>query len=178
MIKVSIIVPVYKAEKYISKCIESLVVQTIKDIEIILVDDGSPDNSGKICDEYSYKDNRIKVVHKVNGGVSSARNNGIKASIGEYILFVDSDDWVENNYVEALLKAKAKYPDSEPLCGFRTVSDYNGTLIANNVFSEEEETEITFDKYMLLVQGWLAQSPCNKLFDASIIKENNLLFDT
>ncbi|MCQ2387266.1 MAG: glycosyltransferase [Clostridia bacterium] len=93
-VKISIIVPVFNTEKYLSECINSLINQTLKNIEIILVDDGSTDNSPAICDEFALKDNRIKVFHKENGGQSSARNLGLKNSNGEYILFVDSDDTI------------------------------------------------------------------------------------
>ena len=93
--KISIIVPVYKVEKYLHKCIDSILAQTFKDFELILVDDGSPDNCGKICDEYAKRDNRIVVVHKENGGQASARNRGINIARGDYIGFVDSDDWID-----------------------------------------------------------------------------------
>ena len=92
---ISVIVPVYKTEKYLRKCVDSIINQTYKNLEIILVDDGSPDNSGAICDKYAQKDERVKVIHKENGGVSDARNAGIKAAKGEYLGFVDSDDWIE-----------------------------------------------------------------------------------
>ena len=95
MPKISIIVPVYNVEQYLAECIESIKDQSLTDIEIILVDDGSPDNSGAICDDYARKDDRIRVIHKKNGGLSSARNAGLEVAIGEYIGFVDSDDWVE-----------------------------------------------------------------------------------
>ena len=105
MVKVSIIVPVYKVENYLSNCIESLIGQTLKDIEIILVDDGSPDNSGKICDQYAEKDNRITVVHKTNGGVSAARNDGLKKANGDWVIFCDSDDWMDLLACEILYEA-------------------------------------------------------------------------
>ena len=92
---ISIIVPVYKVEKYIDRCVESIINQTYKNIEIILVDDGSPDNCPKICDEWAKKDKRIRVIHKENRGVSSARNVGIDVAKGKYIGFVDSDDYIE-----------------------------------------------------------------------------------
>ena len=101
--KVSIIVPIYNVEKYLSKCIESILSQTYKNIEIILVDDGSPDNSPQICDEYAKKDDRIIVIHKANGGVSSARNAGIDIATGKYIGFVDPDDYIENNMYELMV---------------------------------------------------------------------------
>ena len=102
-VMLSIIVPVYNVEKYIGKCIESIVNQTYKDLEIILVDDGSTDNSGKICDEWARKDKRIKVIHKKNGGLSDARNAGLDICTGDYIGFVDSDDYIELNMYEDLL---------------------------------------------------------------------------
>lgn len=97
---ISVIVPVYKVEKLLNKCVDSIINQTYKDIEIILVDDGSPDNCGTICDDYALKDSRIVVIHKKNGGLSSARNAGIDIAKGEYLMFVDSDDYVEPNFCE------------------------------------------------------------------------------
>lgn len=101
--KVSIIVPIYNVGKYLSKCIESIINQDYQNIEIILVDDGSPDNSGSICDKYASKDSRIKVIHKKNGGVSSARNEGIKNATGKYLCFADGDDYVMNDYISYLV---------------------------------------------------------------------------
>lgn len=102
--KVSVIIPVYKVEKYLKRCVESVVNQTYKNTEIILVNDGSPDNCGVICDEYAKIDSRIKVIHKANGGLSSARNAGLDIASGEYIMFVDSDDWIEEDSLEKLDK--------------------------------------------------------------------------
>ena len=95
MPKLSIIVPVYKVEQYIHKCVDSILNQTFTDFELILVDDGSPDNCGKICDEYAQKDKRVRVIHKENGGLSDARNAGLEEAVGEYVSFIDSDDWVD-----------------------------------------------------------------------------------
>ena len=99
---ISVIVPVYNVEKYISRCIESIMKQTYKNIEIILIDDGSTDNSGKICDEYSLKDDRINVIHKKNGGLSDARNTGLDIAKGKYISLIDSDDFVSKFFIETL----------------------------------------------------------------------------
>ena len=101
---ISIIVPVYKVEKYLCECVDSILAQTYENFELILVDDGSPDNSGKICDEYAEKDKRIKVIHKENAGVSSARNTGLDNAKGEYITFIDSDDTVDKRYLELMYK--------------------------------------------------------------------------
>lgn len=178
MVKVSIIVPVYKVEKYIQKCIESLANQTESNIEIILVDDGSPDNSGKICDKYALSDSRIKVIHKANGGVSSARNSGMEFASGEYIVFVDSDDWVEKEYVETLLKAKEKYQNSEILCGYQTIDATENKVIRDFLFSRsEKESIVPFERYMDLVDVVLAQSPCNKIFKRKIIVDFKIKFD-
>jgi glycosyltransferase involved in cell wall biosynthesis len=100
--KVSIIVPVYKVEQYLKKCVDSIMAQTLTDFELILVDDGSPDNCGKICDDYAQRDSRVKVIHKENGGQASARNAALDIAKGEYIGFVDSDDWIEPDMYELL----------------------------------------------------------------------------
>lgn len=100
MIKISVIVPVYNVEKYLYRCIESILNQTYKNLEIILIDDGSPDKCGEICDSYAQKDDRIKVIHKKNGGLSSARNAGLEMATGDYFSFVDSDDWIEKDIYE------------------------------------------------------------------------------
>ena len=102
---ISIIVPIYKVEPYLRRCLDSIVNQTYTNLEIILVDDGSPDNCPQICDEYAAKDNRIVVIHKENGGLSDARNAGLDICRGEYVSFVDSDDWVADIYIEVMLKA-------------------------------------------------------------------------
>ena len=106
---ISVIVPVYKVERYLPRCIESILRQTYTNFELILVDDGTPDRSGIICDRYAEKDSRIKVIHKENGGVSSARNVGIDAARGEWITFVDSDDWVTDNCLEVLISPTFGY---------------------------------------------------------------------
>lgn len=113
-ILITIIVPIYRVEDYLSRCVKSLVAQTYKNIEIILVDDGSPDACPLLCDEWGAKDDRIKVIHKENGGLSDARNAGIQAAEGEYILFVDSDDWVSADYVKNLYQAV--YDSNADIC--------------------------------------------------------------
>ena len=102
--KISVIVPIYKVEKYLKRCVDSIINQTYKNLEIILVDDGSPDNCGRICDEYAKTDDRIRVIHKENGGLSDARNAGIDIASGEYLSFIDSDDWVDENFINLLYK--------------------------------------------------------------------------
>ena len=106
---ISVIVPVYKAEKYLSECVDSILNQTFCDLELILVDDGSPDNSPVMCDEYAKMDSRVRVIHKKNGGVSSARNTGLDSATGEYIAFVDSDDFIESDMYERMMSVAVKY---------------------------------------------------------------------
>ena len=127
MYKVSIIVPIYNSEKTLKKCLDSLVNQTLKDIELILVDDGSTDCSSQICDEYKAKYEYIKVVHKVNEGMGKAYNLGISMAQGEYIGFVESDDWIENNMYEILYQNAIHYDSELVKCGLY-YSDANGDV--------------------------------------------------
>lgn len=106
---VSIIIPIYKVEKYLKRCVESVLEQTLSDLEIILVNDGSPDQCPKICDEYAKEDSRIKVIHKLNGGLASARNDGMNIATGKYIFFLDSDDWLEKDGMQTLYETAEKY---------------------------------------------------------------------
>ena len=175
---ISVIVPIYNAEKFLHYCIDSILNQTFIDFELILVDDGSTDNSGKICDEYSEKDNRIWVIHKPNGGVSSARNAGIEAAKGEYICFVDSDDFLESSYLEELIETKKKYPDFDNVwCGFQTVEDY----YKNNkkAYDVERDNDYSFSdlsSIMDLFEKWFVQMPWNKLYKTKTIVENSIVF--
>ena len=123
--KISIIVPVYNVERYLRKCIDSIIAQTYTNLEILLLDDGSLDHSGKICDEYKEKDNRIKVIHKKNTGVSSTRNEGLEIITGEYVTFIDADDYVETDMIEVLYKSLKKYEADISICGTTDLdSDY------------------------------------------------------
>ena len=111
---ISVIVPVYKVEKYIHRCIDSILAQTFTDFELILVDDGSPDCCGSICDEYAKKDSRVTVIHKKNGGLSDARNAGLDFAMGDYILFVDSDDYIDADLLEQTYSAASS--EAPELC--------------------------------------------------------------
>lgn len=124
----SIIVPVYKAEKYINECVDSVLAQTFEDFELILADDGSPDRCPEICDEYAKKDSRIKVIHKENGGASSARNSGIEAACGEYVIFLDSDDYWEGNYTLKRLAEKSKSGYDIIIFGCKLLNMKNGEM--------------------------------------------------
>lgn len=165
MPKLSIIVPVYKVEQYIHKCVDSILNQTFTDFELILVDDGSPDNCGKICDEYAQKDERVRVIHKENGGVSSARNMGIDDAKGEYISFIDPDDWIELNMYEEIFN----YVDENKMdiaCfevyevkGNKCSAHYR--FESNKVFEKEEAL---FDILVDVIDN----SPCNKFYKKSV----------
>lgn len=138
---VSIIVPVYKVEKYLQRCVSSLLNQTYHKLEIILVDDGSPDNCGKICDNYAAQDNRIKVIHKENGGLSDARNAAIPLAQGVYISFVDSDDWVSEKYVEHLYEAIKKDNSDLAFSWFANVFEGQEQDISRHSIAEENNIE-------------------------------------
>ncbi len=118
-LKISVIVPAYNAEKTLHRCVDSILAQTFEDFELILVDDGSKDSSGRICDEYAAKDSRIRVVHKSNGGVSSARNAGLDIASGEYVAFIDSDDYIDNDY----LLSFTRYNADLIVSGAKTISN-------------------------------------------------------
>lgn len=123
LILVSVIVPVYQVEKYIERCIQSIQKQTYKNIEILLIDDGSKDNSGKICEEYAKLDKRVKVYHKKNGGLSDARNYGIEYAKGDYFAFIDSDDFITKDFIETLLRACLDKECEIAICGYKKTSD-------------------------------------------------------
>lgn len=176
--KVSVIVPIYNAEKYLNKCLESIIGQTYKNLEIILVDDGSLDNSPTICDAWAQIDSRIRVIHKKNGGVSSARNAGIDLAQGDYIGFVDADDWIEPNMYEVLINNAEKFSADKSSCGYvyygRNVSgavdctvlknsddmrlrlirgDHNAVWCA--IYSRSVVGDIRFDESLKVAEDWL-----------------------
>lgn len=120
---ISVIVPVYNVEKYLDKCIQSILGQTYKDFELILVDDGSTDNSGKMCDEYAQNDSRIRVIHKANGGLSEARNYGTLAAHGTHLTYIDSDDYVCKDYLKGLFMLKEQYKTDISVLGIQSVKE-------------------------------------------------------
>lgn len=173
MPKISIIVPVYKVEKYLRRCLDSIVNQTFTDWECILVDDGSPDNSGKICDEYAEKDRRFRVFHQVNTGVSAARNKGLDEARGEWISFVDSDDWIEDNALESLTE---KMSDYHLIIG--GIMHVQGSSTIEQRFTSQN-INLTFFINLLFVSsnyGYLGYL-FPKLYDSKIIQRNNLRFN-
>lgn len=164
---ISVIVPVYNVEKYLEKCLNSLVNQTLKDIEIIAINDGSTDSSLKVLERYSKKYKNIKIINKNNNGQGSARNDGIKISEGEYVTFVDSDDWVSLNMCELLLDAATK--ENADLVFANYIKVENEMEYKANIYGLEYKDNVK--KYLLTQSG-----PCHKLIKTEIIKKNNLYF--
>ena len=134
---ISIIIPVYNVEKYLDKCINSVLMQTYKNIEILLINDGSTDSSGQICESYAKKDSRIKVIHKENGGLSDARNVGIEHSTGSYIMFVDSDDYIDCNMASVLYNLLNSTNSDMAICNCTKVDEeYNMLTTPSSVTDE------------------------------------------
>lgn len=183
MVKVSVIVPVYNVEKYLNRCVDSIVKQTLKDIEIILVDDGSKDMSGKLCDEWEKRDKRIKVIHKKNAGLGFARNSGIDIAKGKYICYIDSDDYIKLNTLENVISRLEK--TNSDICYFGFIEkdskiekkvnipeklyySYNekNEFIKNILGPEESEKEETF----------CGVSSCTAILKKEILDKNNIRF--
>lgn len=165
----SIIIPVYNVADYLSASILSVLNQSFSDFELILVDDGSTDLSGEICDAYALSDDRIRVFHQPNGGVAAARNTGIEAATGLFVGFVDGDDWIEPDLYELLYKNSLAYDAEISACGFIKVSDRNrmaftSPLKPTQVFSSEEALKAMF------TQNHLRYSACNKLFKRTLFE--------
>ena len=165
--KISIIVPVYKVEHYLCRCLDSIVAQTFTNWECVLIDDGSPDNSGVICDEYAAKDSRFKVIHQKNAGVSAARNAGLEAAKGEWICFVDADDWVDTEMLSSL---------------YDTAVQQNAEVVVSGDVRTDGRIEI--EKHCPN-QGWMDmpkdfaiywQGPCAKLLKKTILHKENIKF--
>lgn len=180
MPKVSVIIPVYNVEKYLRECLDSVINQTLSDIEIICINDGSTDNSGNILDEYSTMDSRIKVIHQVNGGVGNARNVGIKISTGDYIYFLDSDDYIVPDAIEKLYTKAVSLDLDICVCKVKEIDSSTGVtrieensvnekyLPVNDIFGSQDVKNEIFHLFI----GWV----WDKLYKRSLIVDNNLLF--
>ena len=165
MSKISVIVPIYNVEPYIHQCVDSIINQTYKDLEIILVDDGSPDNCGKICDEYAAKDDRVKVIHRPNGGLSAARNSGLDVATGEYIAFVDSDDYIACNMYSDMMEFMLKHKLDIVVCSSYRVKN-----------SKIKEEKYTYEEEILLKPEFMPKAlttsfipAWNKLYKADVV---------
>ena len=173
MCKVSVVVPVYNVEEYLGECIESLINQSFEDIEIILVDDGSKDLSGAICDEYAIKDNRIKVFHKENEGASVARKFGVENSSGEYISFVDSDDYVERDFINELYKGITKNDADLAECDYTVFSEKfsNRKKLYSESVVRNKKDFLDIIVKGTIINGEVAVVMWNKLYKKKIINE-------
>lgn len=188
--KISVIIPIYKVEPYLRQCLDSVVGQTYKNLQIILVDDGSPDNCGTICDEYAAQDSRVTVIHKENGGLSSARNDALKLVTGTWISFVDPDDWCElDMYEKALTCAERTDPDIVVYSFFKESTKAHGAERRIHTFDNDFETadkDILFQlqlsalsrKYMPYskTQPWTMGLPWDKLYRTTLVLDNGLAF--
>ena len=171
--KLSMVVAIYNSEKFLSKLIESMMNQTYKNIEIILVDDGSPDKSGEICDEYAKIDNRIRVIHKQNGGACDARNAGMKIATGDYLVIIDGDDWLEHDFAEYMLNLVES-----------TNSDMG---FSDKIFTTRDRTQTKNDKIEIwspekataaIIYPHMEVGPWNKIYSLKMLRDNNLTFST
>lgn len=189
MDKISVILPVYKVEKYIDQCMETVLNQTYKNLEIILVDDGSPDNCGKICDDYAAKDDRIVVIHKKNGGAPAARNDALKIATGDWIAYVDPDDWIEKNAFEEAIAVGIR--DESDIVIFNTYLNSNGgdnqTLMqafpedftsSDRTFIRKMQLSSLSNKYTPLLQNWSQGFPWDKIYRADFTRKYNILWPT
>ncbi|WP_407441616.1 glycosyltransferase family 2 protein [Fibrobacter sp.] len=190
--KISIVIPVYNSAKYLRECLDSICRQSFTEWEVVAVDDGSSDESPKILDEYAAADARIRVVHKANGGVSAARNDGLDAAVGEYVLFVDSDDWLDDEALEVMIGASENSDADMVVADHFTWREKNGTETPQHFFEKEFEANSRKDlirlQQMTLYQGYApyASDCCDTLFPApwaKLIKKNlldkfNIRFNT
>ena len=170
MPSLSVIVPVYNVEAFLPVCIDSILTQTLQDLELILIDDGSPDRCGAICDEYAVTDPRVKVIHQKNSGVSAARNAGLKVASGAYIGFVDPDDWIAPEMFASLLMAAQEHHAQIAVCGFTFCDEFGRTKYNQAV------PEGLYDQDALLMSIYgmpnkLHGSMCNKLFSRTVLED-------
>lgn len=169
---ISVTVPIYKAEKYLSQCIDSLIAQTLEDIEIILVDDGSPDRCGDICDEYAQKDSRIKVIHKTNGGSASARQAGLDISSGLYYIVCDADDWIEPDMYEELYRIAQEKNADIVISGY--IANYpDGSEVPNPTYTYTTQEQYIAD----VLSRQTDPGTCNKLIRMDLLRKYNLSYE-
>lgn len=168
---ISIIVPVFNTEKYLADCINSILLQTFKDFELILVDDGSSDSSPRICDKFALIDKRIRVFHKLNGGVSKARNFGIRVALGKYLMFCDSDDIVDEHWCEFLFHLVSNNPNKLVVSGW---GRFINTKDIINVI--KVDVNAVYKSFYEIYKLRLSGSVCNKIFRLDLVKANNLFF--
>lgn len=185
--KVSIVVPVYRVEQYLAQCVASVRGQTLTDIEIILVDDGSPDRCGSMCDEYAREDSRIKVIHKENGGLASARNAALRIASGEFVGFVDSDDYIEPDMYERMYASAEKYGSDFVMCGFHEMDKNGGWFSCKpNLPEGGYDREEVIRRMIVPLMGndkRVGEKECNGyacmcMFRRAVITENGVAFQS
>jgi len=181
--KISVVIPVYNVENYLKRCLDSVLNQTFQDFEIILIDDGSQDKSGKICDEYAKKDKRIKVIHKKNARVSAARNDGIKMAKGKYVSFIDSDDWIEPEMYQEMINKVEKFNLDFIMCDYKKRSnnyeDKRTQPIRGGYYSKDDIKNELFQCLIMFeyiefpptISNWVC------LFNLEFIRNNDLYYD-
>ena len=173
---ISVIVPMYKVEPYLAKCIHGITTQTYENLEIILVDDGSPDRSGELAEEFAREDDRIRVIHKANGGAATARNAGLDVSTGDYMIFIDADDSMDEDYIMTLYEALERHDASIAICDYQAVDEKGAYFEMNEPIDFNREMVLTGDEVIHReLQGrWEYVAPWGKIFPAELWK--NLRF--
>lgn len=167
--QISIIIPIYNVERYLRQCIDSILAQTFTDFELLLIDDGSPDGCPAICDEYAEKDARIRVFHKQNGGVTSARNKGLNNANGNWIIYIDGDDWIEPTYVEELYNAAINNEADIAICGFRFVYEDGSSVIEHPTIWDDNK-QASLNRYIASI--WT--TACGTIQKSSLYKDNGV----
>lgn len=179
---ISVIIPIYKAEKYIEKCVKSVLNQTYSNLEVILVEDGSPDKSGMLCDELAKQDSRILVIHKKNGGAATARNAGLDKMTGAYVAFADADDYMEPDYIETLYQTLSEHQAQVSVCGFKTVDENGNAMVIDALHDESMAADAgksdsgikIYDGNEIILQDlqghWEYVAPWGKLYRAELFQ--------
>ena len=175
--KVSVIIPIYNVEKQLPRCVDSVICQSLREIEIILVDDGSPDECPQICEEYKKKDCRIKVINKINGGLSDARNAGLSIANGQYILFLDSDDWIEEIMLEKLYYIINNDSSDVVVCSYAIDYPNNNFSISKELSTTASSTNNIAEAIYNLDSKGMFNVVWNKLYRHDLLKENNINFE-
>lgn len=172
---ISVVIPIYNVEKYLNRCIHSVLAQTYFHLEVILVDDGSPDHCSVMCDEWARQDQRVRVVHKTNGGLSSARNAGIDAATGKYLLFIDGDDfWMQNDFLTNAVEILEVTNDNVLLFGYKEIK--KNSEIAKVDFSCIEDTDKSYSGTYCVKHNLLFSSACTKIVKTDFIKKRKIYF--
>lgn len=175
---ITVIVPVYQAEECLERCVDSILAQTIETLEIMLIDDGCTDGCPAICDEYARSEPRVQAFHIENSGVSVARNVGLDAATGRYVVMVDSDDWIEPDYCEKLLSARDAHPDVENIwCGMQLNLEGTTSGVVHYCWNEAEPISLcNKSDFLKLFERWMTNVPWNKLFRRDIIEQHKIRY--